>query len=119
MVQLFVDRRTLRSLFSLHTPAIVCDEELSGKAVYVEANLGLQFWLTRWNHTPSIYIGVALMLGYYFYAIGPLRRKYDLADTVNRGQVVAFVLGMSIILLALVSPLDALGDYYLFSVHMV
>ena len=83
------------------------------------ADLGLTFWLTAWNWEPSIIIGTALIVGLYLYGIGPLRRKYHLADEVKRGQVVAFLLGVFIMFLALVSPLDELGDSYLFSAHMV
>lgn len=83
------------------------------------ADLGLTFWLTAWNWEPSIVIGTALLVGLYLYGIGPLRRKYHLADEVKRGQVVAFLLGVCIMFLALVSPLDELGDSYLFSAHMV
>jgi cytochrome c oxidase assembly factor CtaG len=85
----------------------------------MEANLGLTFWLTEWNNSPSIYIGTALIVGFYLYAVGPLRKKYHLAESVKRGQVVAFLIGMGIIFLALVSPLDELGDEYLFSAHMI
>ena len=83
------------------------------------ADLGLTFWLTAWNWEPSIVIGTALLVGLYLYGIGPLRRKYHLAEEVKRGQVVAFLLGVFIMFLALVSPLDELGDSYLFSAHMV
>ncbi|HET7640768.1 MAG TPA: cytochrome c oxidase assembly protein [Ktedonobacteraceae bacterium] len=83
------------------------------------ADLGLTFWLTAWNWEPSIVIGTALLVGLYLYGIGPLRRKYHLADEVKRGQVVAFLLGVFIMFLAIVSPLDELGDSYLFSAHMV
>jgi putative membrane protein len=83
------------------------------------ADFGLTFWLTAWNWEPSIVIGTALIVGLYLYGIGPLRRKYQLATEVKRGQVVAFLLGVFIMFLALVSPLDELGDSYLFSAHMV
>jgi len=83
------------------------------------ADIGLDFWLTQWNWEPSIVIGTALVVGLYLYAVGPLRRKYHLAESVKRGQVCSFLLGVSIMFLALVSPLDELGDSYLFSAHMV
>ena len=83
------------------------------------ADIGLDFWLTQWNWEPSIVIGTALLVGFYLYAVGPLRRKYHLAESVKRGQVCSFLLGVSIMFLALVSPLDELGDSYLFSAHMV
>ena len=85
----------------------------------MDANLGLHFWLTEWNLTPSIYVGIALIIGLYLYAVGPLRRRYHLAASVKRSQIVVFVAGMLLIFLALASPLDELGDEYLFSAHMV
>ena len=85
----------------------------------MEANLGPSFWLTEWNTAPSLWVGTALVIAAYLYAIGPLRKKYHLADSVKRSQVVAFLLGVFIMFLALASPLDELGDEYLFSAHMV
>ena len=85
----------------------------------MEANLNLHFWLTQWNPAPSIYIGIALLIALYLYAIGPLRKKYRLADAVKRSQVIFFVVGMLVMFVALASPLDELGDEYLFSAHMV
>src|SRR5437870_5016965 len=83
------------------------------------ADIGLNFWLTQWNWEPSIVIGTALIVGLYLYAIGPLRRRAFPTEQVKRSQVVCFLLGMFLMFLALVSPLDELGDSYLFSAHMV
>jgi cytochrome c oxidase assembly factor CtaG len=83
------------------------------------ANIGLDFWLTQWNWEPSILIGTALIVGFYLYAIGPLRRRYYPQEKVKTGQTVSFLLGMLLMFLVLVSPLDELGDSYLFSAHMV
>src|SRR5256885_3662674 len=83
------------------------------------ADIGLDFWLTQWNWEPSIVIGTALIAGLYLYAIGPLRKKYHPGERVSRGMLCSFLLGMAIMFLALVSPLDELGDSYLFSAHMV
>jgi putative membrane protein len=85
----------------------------------MRTDLGLNFWLTQWNLAPSIIIGTALVIGLYLYAVGPLRRKYHLADAVKRIQIITFIVGTLIMFFALVSPLDALGDDYLFSAHMV
>jgi cytochrome c oxidase assembly factor CtaG len=82
------------------------------------ANLGPDFWLTQWDWEPSILIGTALIIGLYLYAIGPLADRHGF-ERISRGRAIAFVLGVYIIFLALVSPLDRLGDKYLFSVHMV
>src|SRR5947209_4517003 len=86
--------------------------------VVIMVNLGLDFWLTQWDWEPTILIGTALILGLYLYAIGPFRERHGF-ESASRGKAVAFVLGVDIIFLALVSPLDKLGDKYLFSAHMV
>src|SRR6266487_2163862 len=83
------------------------------------ADIGLDFWLTQWDWEPSILIGTVVIVGLYLYALGPLRKKYHLAERVNKWQAFSFLLGMSMMFLALVSPLDELGDSYLFSAHMV
>src|SRR6266567_4359308 len=83
------------------------------------ADIGLDFWLTQWNWEPSIFLGTALITGLYLYAITALRKKYFPAEHVNRAQISAFLVGIFIMFLALVSPLDELGDSYLFSAHMV
>lgn len=82
------------------------------------ANIGLNFWLTQWNWDPTIVIGTALIVGLYVYAIGPLRKRHNF-EPARKGQVFAFLLGVGLMFLALVSPLDELGDSYLFSAHMV
>jgi putative membrane protein len=82
------------------------------------ADIGPNFWLTQWNWEPSILIGTALIVGFYLYAIGPVGKKYGLTPATH-GQVFAFLLGVLLMFLALVSPIDELGDSYLFSAHMV
>src|SRR5256886_9057819 len=82
-------------------------------------DIGLDFWLTQWNLEPSILIGTVLITGLYLYAIGPFRKRHFPDEPIMTGQTVAFPSGMLIMLLALVSPLDELGDSYLFSAHMV
>lgn len=82
-------------------------------------NIGLNLWLTRWNLEPSILIGTALFTGLYLYVIGPYRKRRFPNEPVRATQTIAFLTGMLIMFLALVSPLDELGDSYLFSAHMV
>jgi cytochrome c oxidase assembly factor CtaG len=74
--------------------------------------------LADWNWEPSIWIGVALLIGAYLCAIGPLRSRFGASEPVSRAGVAWFLLGAGVILFALVSPLDDLGDEYLFSAHM-
>jgi putative membrane protein len=82
-------------------------------------DVGPDFWLTQWNLEPSILIGTALITGLYLYAIGPLRKRQFPNEQIMTGQTIAFLSGVLIMFLALVSPLDELGDSYLFSAHMV
>jgi len=81
--------------------------------------IGLDFWLTQWNLEPSILIGTVLITGLYLYAIGPFRKRHYPDEPIMTGQTIAFLSGMLIMFLALASPLDELGDSYLFSAHMV
>ena len=83
------------------------------------APVEVPFWLTQWNWQPSIIGGTLLIIGLYVYAVGPLREKLHLADEVPTRQVVAFLLGVNLMFLSLFSPLDELGDRYLFSAHML
>lgn len=85
----------------------------------MRADVGLNFWLTQWNWQPSIILGTAIILGLYIYLVGPIREKYQLGDPVKSRQAVLFFAGVYCIFFALVSPLDELGDAYLFSAHMV
>jgi cytochrome c oxidase assembly factor CtaG len=83
------------------------------------ATIDLNFWLTEWNLAPSLLIGAILIIGLYCYALGPYHRRYYATIPLKNGQTVAFFLGVLLMLLALISPLDALGDDYLFSAHML
>lgn len=75
--------------------------------------------LTNWNGEPSVLAGLALFVGAYLLVIGPLRSRFEFSEKVTYAKVTWFLLGALVILLALVSPLDELGDHYLFSAHMV
>lgn len=83
------------------------------------ANIDLTFWLTEWNLAPSLLLGAVLIIGLYCYALGPYHRRFYAHIPLKRWQTVAFFLGVAIMLLALISPLDDLGDDYLFSAHML
>jgi putative membrane protein len=72
-----------------------------------------------WDFEPTVIAGTALlMVGYYLYT-GALRRRFALGPPVPRLRQLAFHLGCLLMLLALISPLDGLGDEYLLSAHMV
>ena len=74
--------------------------------------------LSAWNFEPSVLLGVALLVAAYLAALGPYRSRFKSSEKVDRVRVFAFLLGAFIMLFALISPIDEIGDRYLFSVHM-
>ncbi len=62
-----------------------------------------------WDWEPSVVLGCFALLVGYLYAVG-LRVSW---------RVFSFLLGDLVLLLALISPLDTLGDTYLFTAHMI
>lgn len=76
-------------------------------------------WLTDWNWEPTVLVGLALFCAFYFFGIGPMRQSLAPLEKIERRRVILFLIGVFVIFLALVSPLDEIGDHYLFSAHMV
>lgn len=74
--------------------------------------------LTQWTWEPSIIIGIVLLCAAYAYAAGPLRKRRG-EPPFGRGKIILFVVAQIVLVLALLSPLDEMGDEYLFSAHMV
>ena len=68
-----------------------------------------KLFATAWDFDPSIVVGCVLLLGLYFLAV---RFRFDRFGATFAG-------GVAIMFLSLVSPIDALGDDYLFSAHML
>jgi putative membrane protein len=75
--------------------------------------------LTGWVWYPSVLIGISLWTGGYLFLTGPLRRRNIWGEAPTPWQQIAFHSGTLMLLLALISPLDELGDEYLFSAHML
>lgn len=65
--------------------------------------------LTAWDFDPSVIVGCALLLAVYF-------RRVRGASWQRKSS---YVLGVLVLFLSIESPLDSLGDTYLFSAHMV
>ena len=74
---------------------------------------------THWHGHPEVLVGLGLMEGVYLLAVGPLRERYNLAESSDPRQVATFTLGVLVILVSLLSPLHLLSDRYLFSAHML
>jgi putative membrane protein len=68
-----------------------------------------QLLASMWDWYPSVVVGCAALLGGYLAAA---RRELG-------GRAWFFAGGVGVLLLALVSPVDGLGDEYLFSAHML
>ena len=66
---------------------------------------------TAWDWEPSIIAGCAALLAAYFFAT---RGAGD-----SPARKISFLAGTLLLLVDLVSPIDALGDAYLFSVHVL
>jgi cytochrome c oxidase assembly factor CtaG len=79
----------------------------------------------HWLPDPLVLVPLALFAGIYAWRFAEVRRELRVrgASPGKRGagalQALAFAGGMLALLAALVSPLDGLGDTYLFSAHMV
>ena len=77
-----------------------------------------QIWY-HWHAHVEVLIGLCVVEVGYLLGVNLLRERYRLAPTVDHGQVVKFTLGVSVILIALLSPLHVISDKYLFSGHML
>ena len=75
--------------------------------------------LLHWHGHPDALIGLFILQGGYLIGGGPVRKRFNLSQTVDPGQTLLFSLGVFVIFLALLSPLHALSDDYMFSAHMV
>ncbi|MEO8726472.1 MAG: cytochrome c oxidase assembly protein [Acidobacteriaceae bacterium] len=64
--------------------------------------------LRAWDFDPSVIAGCVLLIALYFWRTKP-----------SRLQAASFLCGIAVLFLALESPIDTLGDTYLFSAHML
>ncbi len=76
--------------------------------------------LRAWDPDPSVLIGCAALLAAYWIAHrGDFTDAGILARAGKLCRAGCFVGGVAVMLFALISPLDKLGDEYLFSAHML
>jgi putative membrane protein len=70
-------------------------------------------------HTEPLLLFSLLFVGWaYAMWIGPLRLRHPSPAPVQRWRIICFYAGMVVIYLAVGSPIDQIGETYLFSVHM-
>ena len=74
--------------------------------------------LLQWHWDFGVLLFLAALCVGYFVGIGPLRRTYQLGEPATRRQVRLFLSFIALVLVTLVSPLDVIGNDYLFSAHI-
>jgi cytochrome c oxidase assembly factor CtaG len=72
---------------------------------------------SAWNLSPAVLAPATLALALYVQGFVRLRRR-GRRDHAPWWRAVAFGLGLTLAVLVLVSPIDAIGEEYLLSVHM-
>lgn len=70
-----------------------------------------------WRFDPSILLGLIALIGLYAYGAMRLRRRDS--QEVTRRRIAFFGLGVSLLAIALISPIDYIGEKYLLSIHMI
>ncbi len=68
---------------------------------------------------PSVLAGLAGLVVLYVLCVGPYRDRFAGAAVVPPPRQIAFLSGLVVLLIALATPLDTIGDQYLFTAHMV
>jgi putative membrane protein len=71
-----------------------------------------------WHLDPFVIVGLLLVTALYARGVAVVWRRGGAGALVGRAQVVAFAVGLAVLAVALLSPLDALA-HLLFSAHMV
>ena len=71
-----------------------------------------------WDPAPTVLVAAGLAGALFCYGVWRLRRR-GRADLAGVDRLVLFVTGVTVVVLALVSPIDAIGEEYLLSGHML
>ncbi len=72
----------------------------------------------HWHTEPLLLISIIGCAWLYAICTGPLRQRLTPAEPFSRGQAAMFFCGVLIVYIAVGSPIDQLGEDYLFSAHM-
>lgn len=73
----------------------------------------------HWHTEPTLLVGILLVVWSYLMLIGPFREKVDPVAAYPRASLGWFLAGVVSFYVAVGSPLDAMGEGFLFSAHMV
>lgn len=73
----------------------------------------------HWHTEPALIGGILLVAWAYLILLGPLRERIAPATAFPKKECGWFIAAVSSFYLAVGSPLDALGENFLFSAHMV
>jgi cytochrome c oxidase assembly factor CtaG len=73
----------------------------------------------NWNFAPSILMMLISQAALYGYLIYIARKDGHWGTDVRASHMIYFALGLSLIFIALVTPIDSLSNVALFSAHMV
>jgi len=71
-----------------------------------------------WRVDPSILLGLAALVGAYTWGVIYLRRRSLWGKEITLRHVAFFSAGVAVLAVALISPIDHIGEKYLLSVHM-
>ncbi len=83
------------------------------------AHLAESLQTNVWNIDPTAAAGLIILAFGYTYMLGPVRAKFALGPDPEWWRAPAFGLGLVSFGLAIFSPIDYIGEHYLFSAHMV
>lgn len=72
----------------------------------------------HWHTEPLLLITLLGVGWLYALAIGPLRGRIGTGETFPLARCLSFYLGLALVYLAVGSPLDQLGEQFLFCAHM-
>lgn len=71
-----------------------------------------------WTPEPTFVAALVLAASAYFAAVGPLRHRIAPGEPFPVRQAILFALALAVAYLAIGTPIDSIGERYLFSVHM-
>lgn len=73
----------------------------------------------HWHTEPLLLITLLFVGWLYALSVGPFRKRIDPTAEMPTGKIILFYSGLIITYLAVGSPLDQIGEQFLFSAHMV